>query len=149
MSFYKLNPEVAGGWGPKTKFVRTPGKRVVVNSLHYIFDGWLGDDLLESTPCFIVTERLAHEIRSRHLSGFTLRPVEVSTSEQFRDTHPEIDLPHFKWLDITGEAGIDDFGVADDGCLVVSHLALDAIRATQSTHCEVFSFPDAEKQGES
>jgi hypothetical protein len=140
MRFYKLDPEVAGGWGTNTEFTRTPGKPLVVHKLHYQFDGWLGDELLESSPCYIVTERLANAIRNQEFSGYELKAVEVSTSDQFRELYPDRQLPQFAWLGITGKAGVDDFGMDEDGRLVVSERAFGTLKATQLSNCEVSDF---------
>jgi hypothetical protein len=140
MRFYKLDPEVAGGWGPNTVFSRTPGQPLVIHKFHYQFDGWLGDELLESDPCFIVTQRLAEAIRNAGLSGYVLRPVETSTSEQFQEIYPNRQIPIFEWLEITGKAGVDDWGVDVDGRLVVSSEALAVIKSTTLNHCEVSEF---------
>ena len=45
MTYYHLEPEVAGGIGERTVLDRS-GPRLRATSLHYEFDGWLGDDLL-------------------------------------------------------------------------------------------------------
>lgn len=140
MRFYKLDPEVAGGWGPNTEFTRTPGQRVIVHKLHYQFDGWLGDELLESSPCYIVTERLADAIRGQNLSGYELKPAEISASAQFRESYPDKQLPQFVWLGIIGKAGVEDFGVDVDGRLVVSERAFGTLKATQLNNCEVSAF---------
>lgn len=41
--FFALEPEVAGGLGPNTVMDRSvhPPR---VSHLHYVFDGWMGDD---------------------------------------------------------------------------------------------------------
>ena len=83
MKYFYIEPEVAGGWGKNTVFDRTPGRPTVVHKLHYEFDGWLGDELLESTPCFIVSERMAREMKKMHLTGVNFDDVEVTTSEHF------------------------------------------------------------------
>lgn len=140
MKFYKLDPEVAGEWGPNTDFVRTPGMPVVVRKLHYQFDGWLGDELLESSSCYIVTERLAESIRSQKFSGGELKTAEISLSDQFREIYPGRQLPKFVWLDIAGKAGVDDFGMDSDGRLVVSERAFLVLKSTQISNCEVSDF---------
>lgn len=49
---YKLEPEVAGGWGPSTVVTNRPdlasgtARVPEVACLEYVFDGWMGDDLL-------------------------------------------------------------------------------------------------------
>ncbi len=56
MKYYQLEPEVAGGFGEQSVIDRSSGK-MVVRKLHYEFDGWLGDVLLESYLCFIQSGR--------------------------------------------------------------------------------------------
>jgi hypothetical protein len=98
MQYYVVEPEVAGSWGNKTEFTRTPGAPVFVRKLHYQFDGWLGDDLLESAPCYIATARLADEIGRSQFSGISFADVETSKSAQFEELYPDRDLPKFLWL---------------------------------------------------
>src|SRR6266404_234454 len=124
MKYYRIEPEVAGGWGKNTLFTRTPGKPTVVHKLHYQFDGWLGDEILTSTPCFIVSERLSQEIERAQLTGVRFGDVEVTTSDQFKELYPGRQLPRFVWLRVTGSAGHDDFGIAPSLRLVVSERAL-------------------------
>ena len=83
-----------------------------------MFDGWLGDDLLESFPCFILTERLANELE-RKVTGFSLDDVTVSTSDQFEDLYPGRVLPAFCWLKVSGQPLIDDFYLGPDHVLYV------------------------------
>jgi hypothetical protein len=108
VSYYAVEPEVAGGFGENTKSNSTEG-RFTVERLHYCFDGWLGDELLESTPCFIVSSALAEDLESARLTGFSLDDVEVSVSTQFVDQKDRSILPAFRWLKIEGTAGVDDF----------------------------------------
>jgi hypothetical protein len=69
-----------------------------VKGLSVVFDGWLGDDLLEIFPSFIVTEKLADAMQEYGLSGFEFRDVRISTSEQFKEIYGEKKLPRFLWL---------------------------------------------------
>jgi hypothetical protein len=135
-----VEPEVAGGWGPNTVCRREPGKPVEVLKLHYRFDGWLGDELLESTPCFIVTEQLTQEIRKARLTGVRFDIVEVSTSEQFRDLYPDRQLPKFVWLRVDGHPGLEDFGVAPGMTLVVSVPALETLQRRGIAHATVRTY---------
>lgn len=137
MIFKSLSPEVAGGWGPNTEFTRTPGVGVTVQKLHYMFDGWLGDALLESISCYIVLRVLGNRLLSCKFSGFELKPVETSVSEEFRDLYADLELPDFVWLDITGRAGIDDFGMSKEGLLVVSDSALSVLNEFQLANCDI------------
>jgi hypothetical protein len=140
MRFYILEPEVAGGWGVNTLFTRVPGKPVVVHKLHYHFDGWLGDNLLASCPCFIITHRLANAIEKAQLTGVDFGDVEVTTSEQFRELYPQRELPSFVWLKVFGKAAKDDFGLDDRGRLVASEKALHVLRGMTLEHCDVSEY---------
>ncbi len=128
MNYYLVEPEVAGGWGKNTVFTRIAGKPTVVHKLHYHFEGWLGDELLESTPCFIVTERLAKEIEQAKLTGITFGDVEITASEQFNELYPNRELPNFLWLKIDGVHHIHDFGMTSDLGLAVSETALQLLK---------------------
>ena len=138
--YHIVEPEVAGGWGKNTEFTRTPGQPVVVHKLDYQFDGWLGDELLESTPCYVSTERLAAEIRRAHLTGVSFDQVEISKSEQFDDLYRGRELPKFVWLKIEGTPGRDDFGVTPDLRLVVSERALVVLNEAGISHALVEPF---------
>lgn len=140
MKFYAIEPEVAGGMGKNTVFDRTPGKPTVVHKLHYEFQGWLGDELLESTPCFIVSKRVAREIEKAQLTGATFDEVEVTTSEQFQELYPNRQLPKFVWLKVEGIAGQDDFGTAPDGRLIASERALGLLQGLGIPHASVTEF---------
>jgi hypothetical protein len=99
--FYKLDPEVAGHFRPRTIVDKSthPPK---VSSLHYVFDGWLGVDLLTAFPCFIVTKRVQQLIESTNASGCTFDPVKISKSDQFEELHAERQLPEFSRIVIQG-----------------------------------------------
>lgn len=106
-NFFELEPEVAGGLGPHTVMDRnTHPPRVA--KLHYQFDGWRGDHIVTSFPCFLVTEPLANKLLGEQLRGLEIADVEVSTSEELDELFPEIELPKFLWLKATGVAGVDD-----------------------------------------
>lgn len=138
--YYIVEPEVAGQWGESTEFTRAPGQPVLVHKLHYQFDGWLGDELLESTPCYIVTERLAVKIQQLALSGVSFDEVYVSKSPLFYEAYPGRNLPHFLWLKIDGLPGSDDFGVTADLQLVVSARALALLNEVGIPNALVDSF---------
>lgn len=134
--FFYLEPEVAGGIGPNTELHRDGGK-LVVTRLNYQFDGWLGDALLESTPCFIVTDDARQLIDRAGLTGITFSDVEVTRSGLFTDLYGEKTLPRFWWMIVKGEPEIDDFGMAADMRLVASERALATLRPAGLTHAEV------------
>lgn len=68
MKFFLVEPEVAGGLGKYTIMDRNTHPPIV-SKLHYQFDGWLGDVLLESFPCFIVTEAAKLKLQAVGATG--------------------------------------------------------------------------------
>jgi hypothetical protein len=134
VNYYTIEPEVAGGWGEGTVFESRAGLPAIVTKLHYVFDGWLGDDLLESSACYIVTRRLADAIKERGLSGIDFDSVKISVSDEFREFFSDLTLPAFIWLKIVGEAGRDDFGLDEKLRLIISERALELLRSFQISH---------------
>jgi hypothetical protein len=126
MKFFSVEPEIAG-WGENTVYSRLVGKRVV-HKLHCEFDQWLGDQMVESRACFIVTTRLARDIERARLTGASFDAVEVTTSDMFHELYPNRPLPRFVWLKVTGRAKRHDFGVAPNLLLVVSERAHDVLK---------------------
>jgi len=133
---YILEPEVAGGWGKGT-IADTSCHPPVVSKLTYQFDGWSGDDLLTTFPCFIVSSTLAKLLAASRLSGFELASVEATKSDLFSELYPERELPNFEWLKITGSIGTADFALNQSHRLVVSNAAFAVISQTNLSQCEV------------
>lgn len=140
MTYYHLEPEVAGGIGERTVLDRS-GPRLKATSLHYEFDGWLGDDLLAGHPAFIATARLAEAIKQSKLSGVTPSRMETSRSITFETIYPGRQLPQFVWLKIGGKPGVDDFGLAGNGKLIVSGKALVVLKSFNLNHCDIAPYP--------
>ena len=113
---FELEPEVAGGLGEKT-VMDTSQFPPLVSSLHYEVDGWLGDELLESFPCFIATETLAKKIKDSGLSGVEILDVFISKSSNFEELHPNTELPSFKWLYVNGDKSkdVEDINIVSGG----------------------------------
>jgi hypothetical protein len=133
MTFYYLEPEVAG-WlrdSPDELKAQTTVR------IHYEFEGWRGDVLLESFPCWIVTMPVKVAIESAGLTGATFGEAEVSASHQFRDFYPDRELPRFAWLKVGGMPGRDDFGISPNHILVVSEKALALLRGFGIEHAEI------------
>lgn len=151
---FLLEPEVAGGWGPNTVVTNREQVRAGlaqvpdVAHLHYVFDGWLGDELLTTHPCFIVTQSLADTLRNGSLTGFRFDDVEITMSELYDELEPEQELPQFvrllpfgtvemaSWPGVTHWSG-HDFCLTRRAQLVVSHKAWEAISRHRVVHCRV------------
>ena len=100
MNYYIIEPEVVGEIGEKTTYsnyneIIHKKDRPIISHLHIIFDGWLGDELLEVTPCFMVSERLMNEMISLGFSGCKFESLEMSFSNLFYDLYPNRKVPIF------------------------------------------------------
>jgi hypothetical protein len=149
MKLYLLEPEVAGGIGEKTTFLDNAYQNGVkkISSLHYELEGWLGDELLESTPCFIVAENLANSIQNSELNGYLFNEVEITVSDLFKELYPNKPLPNFKQLIPKGKVFVkngkftgwsqEDFCLSQNLELVVSTNAFKVINKHKLNHCEV------------
>lgn len=125
---YKLiEPEVAGGLGEKTDIDNTFFPPVV-KYLHYEFEGWMGNDILESFPCYIVTEQLRKGIETEMLTGITFDTVLVSKSDTFLELYPDKELPNFFWAKINGEFSKDDFFITEKNTLAISDKAYSLLK---------------------
>lgn len=139
MRYFLVAPEVAGELGDGTVMdasVHPPR----VSRLHYEFTDWLGDDLLESFPCYVVTDRCRAAIEQSGFSGCTFAPMKATASDTFLELHPGRALPGVHWLKVSGTAGRDDFGLSDDHRLTVSERVLDVLEALGIEHAEVEDF---------
>ena len=133
---YILEPEVAGGWGDETE-VDTSCHPPKVRKLIYKFEGWLGDELLETFPCFIISQNLANLIKNSCLTGYTLGTVTIIKSEIFLELYPDIELPHFYWLQVNGAVGVNDFAINNKHFLQVSDAAFNVLSQANIGHCGV------------
>lgn len=126
MDYFEVKPEVAGQIGPSSVLdasVHPP----IVTRLEYEFYGWDGSELLESFPCFIVSESLAESMQDAGLSGFSLDDVKVSISPEYLSPHDQSTIPAFRWLKVNGTSGKDDVGLMPNATLVLSQRAKDVI----------------------
>ena len=144
--FHVINPEVAGGFGENVDLDAGPHPPVVKH-LHYEFDGWMGDDLVTSFPCYLASSRLKQALEaSPELSGFSFRTAEISKSEQFEEVSPEAAraLPEVWWLQVDGRPGIDDLGLTALADLIVSSRALAILQRLNLANADISVFEASE-----
>jgi hypothetical protein len=127
-TYWRISFEVAGGLAEGTE-MDTSVHPPQVFRLHHRFDGWLGDEIIECFPCYLVTERVAKMLDGSGLSGFELDDVETSKSPEFDEMYPGRQLPRFRWLKITTtEPNETDFRLTQDARLELSDAALALLR---------------------
>ncbi|MFC3896046.1 hypothetical protein ACFOWZ_31610 [Lentzea rhizosphaerae] len=125
MTYFKIEPEVAGGWGDEFEIDRTTG---TVTRVHYEVADWLGDCVVTSHPVYLVLRDTGRRLTEAGFTGFALDEALVTADEQFHIFNPDGVLPDLVWLKVHGEPGVDDLGL-DEGDLVVSEPVMDVIRA--------------------
>jgi len=87
--FFQLNPEVPGDEGPGTIVANMSRLQAgldfvpEITHLEVEFDTWLGDDIAEATPCYIVSDNLATAIRQSSLSGYRFEDITITTTDVF------------------------------------------------------------------
>jgi hypothetical protein len=85
-----VRPEVIVGIGGNTEYYPTEfieGKKRLVTKLHIQLEDWLGDDLMEIYPCYIVTQQLKEALENNSFIGFTFAGIEVTEDEYFEDNY--------------------------------------------------------------
>lgn len=143
---YLVEPEVAGEMGEGTIQDRSthPPR---VDHLVYEVKGWLGDDIMTTFPCFVVTSRLGAKLRHSRLGVFEFRDVQVTMSPEGEETLSIMgfgSFPECERLHITGAPGQDDFGVTSfAGDLVVSERGLDVLRQARLERAHVEEYDPA------
>lgn len=139
MTQYTVEPEVAGSLGDKTQgdFSKHPP---IIEKLHFQFDGWLGDDLLESFPCFVVTSSFAEALSSSKLTGFELQQVVITVSDTFEEVCGSKVLPSFSWLKVCGVSGEDDFSLNEDGIFLASESAMRLMLGFNLKNAEITEY---------
>jgi hypothetical protein len=144
MLYYTLLPEVAGGFGPDAILADPYARPPRIARFHYEFDVWPHDPLQEAVACFIVTQSVKERILALRASGVAFGDVEVSKSLNVEEFYPDRELPKFAWLQVTGKAGMDDFGLSPKHDLVVSQQVLDLLKDAGMSECEIKEFTSQE-----
>ena len=70
-----------------------------------------------------------------------LKDAEVTLSPEAEEALDGRVLPRFLWWQVTGKAGIDDFGVTEKAALVVSERGLDVLKAGgRLDNCDILPY---------
>ncbi|GAL82602.1 hypothetical protein JCM19274_5677 [Algibacter lectus] len=113
-NYIKIQPEVICGLGEKTTFKEFEPPFKTILNLHIDLEDWLGDDLMECYPAFIITEKLKKGLEISDFSGFKFSEMEVSKAEYFEDNYQlEKPVPIFFWLQVIGQEFADDILLND------------------------------------
>jgi hypothetical protein len=135
MDFYAIEPEVAGELGKGT-VMDTSVHPPRVSAVHYVITDWLGDDIIESFPCYLVTPQLGTDLQASGLSGFCLDSAQVTLSEEAVD-FGITEVSDFRWLVVSRRPGEDDFRVLATGQAVISERALQTLQTHTLNNCDM------------
>jgi hypothetical protein len=114
-AFFTIEPEASG-------CPITPG------GVEFLFDTWLGDDVVRAHPVVLVTTRVKNALLTLgDATGVDIVKAGVKGSAFFRKHNRGKRLPRFWALQIHGHAGRDDMGLNAAAVLVVSRRILDLL----------------------
>jgi hypothetical protein len=118
LSFFNLEPEVSG----------SPTAGPASGAPAFVFDTWLGDDVIRAYPAVLVTTPVKRALLALpDPTGFEITRARVRRSPFFRQFSPGKRLPRFWAIQVRGQAGRDDMGLTEAGVLVVSRRVLDVL----------------------
>jgi hypothetical protein len=131
MAFFVLTPEDAGRAEPPDGG-GTP---------LYLFDTWLGDELVRAHPLFLATTSLKESLESLPSpTGFHSTRVHAEPSSFLQDLRPGLRLPDFWALEVYGQAGVLALGLSGAHSLVVSQAALERVVEHSVPHAQFAQF---------
>ncbi|MGQ7856663.1 hypothetical protein ACUN24_20690 [Pedobacter sp. WC2501] len=128
MKYIKIEPEVIVGMGEDTN-IEQSSVPPLVTDLHINLEDWLGDDLMEIYPVFIVTERLKSVLELTTFSGYSIRNLKLTFGDYFENNYRlETKVPPFYWMVVSGIKENDDFYIDGSQTLNVSFEALSFLK---------------------
>lgn len=131
-----VQPEVIVGLGEHTIFdteVPVKGQKRKVISLHIQLEDWLGDDLMECHPCYIVTEKLKNALVQSDYTGFVIDALELTKDEYFFSNYNlKKVLEPFYWLKINDNKKGPDIFVDETSHLNISQSLLAFLKKSFS-----------------
>ena len=133
---YLLEPEVSGELGERS-IVDPRVHPPRIEHLHFVITGWLGDDIIECFPCYIITKRLKDILLLQGFTGFVVANLELTVSEQFSLLQPNTELPQLFWLKIFGLEQSSDFSLNQENVLSVSERAFEVLEKFTINGCDV------------
>lgn len=112
----------------------------------FVAMAWLGDPLVQTSPCFFVTEALALDLQLSGATGFTLTDIELEVDEQFAEFEPDTAgaLPKFVELRPHLDRSADVFLTASLGELVVSEPVFDLLLKHGLAFCGIEDYIEVE-----
>lgn len=120
MKYIKVDPEVIVGMGEHIVIDNSiyPPK---VQNLHINVEDWMGDNIMENFPVYIITERLKKGLQATDFKGFKINNLELTIDEYFFENYQlKKEIPKFYWLLVIGKNNKDDLYIDDQNILNIS-----------------------------
>ena len=133
MNYYITEPQVPGYLGSHTTYTSQFPARV--GDMHYVFNSWPCDDIIEAYPCFAVSDRLKAKIEEAGASGVNFLPCSVAMSEDISDSEGA-NIPFFWRIEPTGVMRKDDVSLDKEHRLVVSDKVKRIIEIFKPMDCD-------------
>lgn len=136
MNYFYIEPEVSGEFGDST-VMGTSKHPPVIHNLVYNFQGWLGDHLLECFPCFIASTNLIEQLNIHNITGYKIEDVVITKDSQLTKLERNLNLPEFKWFQVSGIEGVNDCFIASDNRLVISDRFLSILKENGNQYFDI------------
>jgi hypothetical protein len=94
---YAIEAEVPGHLGDKAIYT-SDSNGWNISKMHVVFDGWMGDDVVQILNCFLLTDKAKRLLEISQLKGLQFELPIISKSEEFVERQPSTVLPKFWWL---------------------------------------------------
>jgi hypothetical protein len=146
-NFLIVEPSVDGEIDSVSDFGLKPqvAQREAKN-LEYLIDVWSGNDVITSTPFFLVTRRFARKAEESKLTGAMFTHVVIKKADQFDEweANKGASLPELLWMRVLGQQGNDDIGLTPQGSLVVSEKCMIVLNALQMDNASIYQWDGKE-----
>ena len=136
VKYLTIRPEVAGSFGDYT-IMDTKTHPPKIERLHYVFEGWLGDDIVEGFPVFLISKNLYELLKKTNFTGYKVDSCRVTMSQNFVEFYSHKKLPPFYWFKITGKKRESDFWVSEKNDLMASEKAIETLKQANINHCDI------------
>lgn len=144
MKTFVLEPEASCRLGRGTELDRSVNPPLI-KKLRLDFPGWLGDDLLECFPAFVVSSRLGSAIKAAGFTGAEVKlDVPYDVDAQVPADDPVRAAGGWAQLEVTGSLGVDDFARYRDHRLAVTSAVFDMLRHFSIENCLVEEVDEGE-----
>ena len=105
-----------------------------VTKMHLVFDGWMGDDIVQILNCFLLTDEAKSLLEKSQLQGMHFELPTITKSEEFIERQPDTILPKFWWLKLLSDM---DMLITKGGHLEASEKAMTEFRKLNLAHASI------------